>query len=101
LPAKTERVGPDVEMRNKTSAATNSGVTMSCSVIGGGLNAGAGGYCHARFEVVDGRAAALCHAGDTAEAGASGAVCAPIVRGCLDQKERQVPSGVATAENRH
>jgi hypothetical protein len=97
LPTKTEKVGQGVEMRSyETAAATNSGVTLSFPVIGGGLNLGNGGYCHATFEVVDGRVTALRYAGDTGEAGARGALCAPIVRGCLAQARH---GSVATAAN--
>jgi hypothetical protein len=102
LPTKTEKVRPGVEMRSyETSAATNSGVTISFPVIGGGVNLGNGGYCHATFEVVDGRVAALRYAGDTTEAGARGAVCAPIVRGCVDQGPGPGGGAATDTANRH
>jgi hypothetical protein len=84
LPTKTERINPTTETRSyELTEGTNSGVTLTLPVIGGGVNLGNGGYCHATFKLVNGRVTELRYAGDTTVAGAPDAICAPIVRGCV------------------
>jgi hypothetical protein len=84
LPTKTERINPATELRSyERDEATKSGLNITFPVIGGGMEIGAGGYCHATFKMVDGHVTALKYAGETAVVGAEGAVCAPIVRSCV------------------
>ena len=52
------------------------------------------------FKLVDGQVAALSYAGDTGIAGADGAICAPIVRTCVQQAQTRPTSGQAVAERR-
>jgi hypothetical protein len=88
LPTKTERLNPTTELRSyERTEGTNSGVTLTLPVIGGGVSLGNGGYCHATFKLVNGRVTELRYAGDTSVAGASDAICAPIVRGCVAHPE--------------
>jgi hypothetical protein len=101
LPTKQERIDASTEMRSyERSETTNSGVNITFPIIGGGLNIGNGGYCHATFKLVDGQVAALSYAGDTGIAGADGAICAPIVRTCVQQAQTRPTSGQAVAERR-
>ena len=84
LPTKSERIDNSTEMRSyERNETTNTGLNLTFPVIGGGMNIGNGGYCHATFKMVDGQVAALAYAGDTVVAGAEGAICAPIVRTCV------------------
>lgn len=90
LPSKTEKINPSTEIRSyERNEATNSGLNVTFPVIGGGATIGAGGYCHAQFKVVNGAVAAVSYAGDTTVAGATDAVCAPIVRACVDQRTQK------------
>jgi hypothetical protein len=90
LPTKSERIDADTEMRSYERAAdTNSGINLSFPVIGGGLNVGNAGYCHATFKLVDDRVAELRYAGETSKIGAEDAVCGPIVASCVRHPEVQ------------
>lgn len=101
LPSKTERINQSTEIRSyERNENTNSGINITFPVIGGGMNIGNGGYCHATFKVVDGQVTALAYAGDTTVAGASDAICAPIVRTCVAQKQKEqsaTPEGTAVS----
>jgi hypothetical protein len=72
------------------NASTNSGLNLTFPVIGGGMNFGNGGYCHATFKLVNGQVTALSYAGDTSVAGLPDAICAPIVRTCVQQQHPNV-----------
>jgi hypothetical protein len=88
LPTKTERISPTTELRSyERTEGTNTGVTLTLPVIGGGVSLGNGGYCHATFKLVNGRVTELRYAGDTAVAGAHDAICAPIVQACVAHPE--------------
>ena len=50
-----------------------------------------GGYCHATFKVKDGRVVEVHYTGETDATLAPDAYCAPIVRGCVHQSEREDP----------
>ena len=90
LPTKSERIDDSTEMRSyERNESTNTGVNLTFPVIGGGMNIGNGGYCHATFKMVDGQVAALAYAGDTMVAGADGAICAPIVRTCVKHQAKR------------
>jgi hypothetical protein len=94
LPTKTERINPATELRSyERNEATNSGINLTFPVIGGGMNIGNGGYCHATFKLINGQVTDVRYAGDTTVAGAKSAVCAPIVRTCLEQHDHGAPSG--------
>lgn len=99
LPTKTERIDPTTELRSyERNESTNAGVNITFPIIGGGMNIGNGGYCHATFKVVDGQVTGLAYAGDTTVAGAQSAICAPIVRTCVKQATRhQIASNQPTA----
>ncbi|MEJ0015517.1 MAG: hypothetical protein WDN25_02940 [Acetobacteraceae bacterium] len=101
LPTKSERIDGQTEMRSyERNVSTNSGVNITFPVIGGGANIGNGGYCHATFKLVDGQVAALSYAGDTAVAGADDAVCAPIVRTCVERQAEHPDAARAVASRR-
>jgi hypothetical protein len=102
LPTKSERINPATEVRSyERNEATNSGVSLTFPVIGGGLNVGNGGYCHATFKLVNGTVTGLSYAGDTSVAGLSDAICAPIVRTCVRQQgQHDDASGTALAVRR-
>ncbi len=85
LPAKTERVDPRTELRSYEAKADDAkALSLNFPVIGGGVNLGSGGNCKVTFKLVDGHVQALGFAGDT-DSGPGGidAVCAPVVRHCL------------------
>ncbi len=102
LPTKTEQINPATQLRSyERNESTNSGINLTFPVIGGGMNIGNGGYCHATFKLVNGEVTALSYAGDTSSAGLPDAVCAPIVRTCVQQQaERAEPNSTAVA-SRH
>jgi hypothetical protein len=84
LPTKSERISKDVEVRSyERSQSASSGLNLSLPLIGGGLQLGNGGYCIATFKIVDGEVRQLTYAGATASAGLQYALCAPIVRTCV------------------
>ena len=90
LPTKTEQINPATQVRSyERNESTNSGINLTFPVIGGGMNFGNGGYCHATFKLVNGEVAALSYAGDTSSAGLPDAVCAPIVRTCVQQEAKR------------
>ncbi len=93
LPTKTERINPATELRSYERAeSTNAGLNITFPVIGGGMNIGNGGYCHATFKLVNGTVAALDYSGDTTVAGATDAICAPIVKTCVAQLAGHKPA---------
>jgi hypothetical protein len=102
LPTKSERINPATEVRSyERNEATNSGVSLTFPVIGGGMNVGNGGYCHATFKLVDGTVTGLSYAGDTSVAGLNDAICAPIVQTCVRQQaEHNGASDTAVASRR-
>jgi hypothetical protein len=103
LPTKTERIDSTTELRSYERAeSTNSGVTLTFPVIGGGMSLGNGGCCHATFKVVSGRVTELRYVGNTAASGAPDAICAPIVRACVEQPEpaQNETPGKLTEDNR-
>lgn len=90
LPTKSEHINPSTELRSyERNVPTNSGVNITFPVVGGGMNFGNGGYCHANFELVNGRVTALSYAGATSVAGLPYAICAPIVRTCVQDQTKQ------------
>ena len=114
LPTKSEQINPATQLRfYEQNESTNSGINLTFPVIGflppswpalvpglvprtepaihpqaprGGTNVGNGGNCDATFKPVNGQVTALSYAGDTSSAGLPDAVCAPIVRTCVQQK---------------
>ena len=93
LPSKSEQINPATQLRSyEQNESTNSGINLTFRVIGGGMNFGNGGYCHATFKLVNGQVTALSYAGDTSSAGLPDAVCAPIVRTCVQQQSKRAPA---------
>jgi hypothetical protein len=100
LPTKSEQINPATELRSyERNESTNAGLNITFPVIGGGMNFGNGGYCHATFKLVNGQVTALRYAGDTTVAGMSDAVCAPIVRTCVQQQKQrpETPAGAVAS----
>lgn len=71
----------------KGNSTSNSGISITLPVIGGGFNVSGGGYCNATFRVVDGRVDAIHYNGETDAPFAPDAYCAPIVRNCINGPE--------------
>lgn len=63
------------------ASSTNS-VNWSIPVVGG-LGVNNGGYCHATFQVVNGRVTRVLYSGEKNALLAPDAFCAPIIRACL------------------
>lgn len=102
LPTKSEQINPATQLRSyERNANTNSGVNLTFPVIGGGMNFGNGGYCHATFKLVNGQVTALSYAGDTSVAGLPDAICAPIVRTCVLQQTKQAQPNANVVASRH
>ena len=102
LPTKSEQINPATQVRSyERNQSTNSGINLTFPVIGGGMNFGNGGYCHATFKLVNGEVAALSYAGDTSSAGLPDAVCAPIVRTCVQQQTRHAEANTTAVASRH
>lgn len=102
LPTKSEQINPATQLRSyERNASTNSGLNITFPVIGGGMNFGNGGYCHATFKLVNGQVTELSYAGDTSVAGLPDAICEPIVRTCVQQQTKQTPPNNSVVASRH
>lgn len=102
LPSKSEQINPATQVRSyERNESTNSGINLTFPVIGGGMNIGNGGYCHATFKLVNGQVTALSYAGDTSSAGLPDAVCAPIVRTCVQQMVTHAAANGSLVASRH
>lgn len=102
LPTKSEQINPATQVRSyERNESTNSGINLTFPVIGGGMNFGNGGYCHATFKLVNGEVTALSYAGDTLSAGLPDAVCAPIVRTCVQQQANSDKADTKVVASRH
>lgn len=102
LPTKSERINPATELRSyERSESTNSGINFTFPIVGGGMNLGNGGYCHATFKLVNGQITALSYAGETSEAGLPDAICAPIVRTCVRDQANQAKTQGQAVASRH
>jgi hypothetical protein len=102
LPTKSEQINPATQLRSyEQNESTNSGINLTFPVIGGGMNFGNGGYCHATFKLVNGQVTALSYAGDTSTAGLPDAVCAPIVRTCVQQQTKRAEADASVVASRH
>lgn len=102
LPTKSEQINPATQVRSyERNESTNSGINLTFPVIGGGVSFGNGGYCHATFKLVNGEVTALSYAGDTSSAGLPDAVCAPIVRTCVQQQTKHAEANTTAVASRH
>jgi hypothetical protein len=63
-------------------ATSTSSDSFSLPVVGG-LGFTNGAYCHATFQVKDGRVAQILYSGEKNATGAPDAYCAPILRTCM------------------
>jgi len=73
--------------------ATQSGISLVSPVLYGvQLNQPGGGYCRVQLRFVDRRVAEVVYAGATDAWGARDAVCAPIIRTCLERAEQRLVS---------
>lgn len=82
------------------AGSTNS-INWSIPVVGG-LGVNNGGYCHATFQVVNGRVSRVLYSGEKNALLAPDAFCAPIIRTCLAnidaiQRGTTTPVAVTTA----
>jgi hypothetical protein len=102
LPTKSEQINPATQLRSyEQNESTNSGINLTFPVIGGGMNFGNGGYCHATFKLVNGQVTALSYAGDTSSAGLPDDVCAPIVKTCVQQQANRADANASVVASRH
>jgi hypothetical protein len=79
-----------------TYYATSSSSTNYSLPVVGGIGFSNGGYCHATFQVKDGRVTQILYSGEKNATFAPDAYCAPIVRTCLEHLQ-QTPMPEATA----
>jgi hypothetical protein len=73
-------------------ATSSSSDDYSIPVIGG-MSFGNGGYCHATFQVTDGRVTQILYSGEKNATGAPDAYCAPIVRTCVQHLDAEAHRG--------
>ena len=80
------------------ASSTNS-INWTVPIVGG-LGVNNGGYCHATFQVVDGRVIRVLYSGEKNALLAPDAFCAPIIRTCLanidDIQHRAAASAAVT-----
>jgi hypothetical protein len=73
-------------------ATSSSSTSYSIPVIGG-IGFSNGGYCHATFQVQNGRVTQLLYSGEKNATLAPDAYCAPIMRTCLDHLDQMTTAG--------
>ena len=90
IPTRIEQLDPRTELYSyEIKYEKTGGVQITLPIIGGGFAAGgSGSYCHAIVRVVDGKVAGVNYTGDNDEMIGKEGVCAPIVRGCLREHEK-------------
>jgi hypothetical protein len=77
-------------------AQSSSSDTWSIPLIGG-FSFSNGGYCHATFQVKDGRVTQILYSGEKNATLAPDAYCAPIMRTCLEHLRTNPPSPMPPA----
>lgn len=80
-------------------ASSTSNLSWSLPVVGG-IGLTNGGYCHATFQITNGRVVRLLYSGEKNASLAADAFCAPIVRTCLANVD-QIRHDNAGADERH
>lgn len=92
FPAKAESVKGATIWMYEHGATTPGGFAVPTYTTpwgGGQLSAASSGYCRVQLRFVGGRVAELSYAGATETWGLKDAVCAPIVRNCIDYRAQQ------------
>jgi hypothetical protein len=77
-------------------ATSTSSDTWSIPLVGG-FSFSNGAYCHATFQVTDGRVTRILYSGEKNATLAPDAYCAPIMRTCLDFLRHATPQAPAVA----
>jgi len=59
------------------------GIGPTIPALGGSLNVGSRGYCHAQMQFVNGHVVKVAYAGDNNQTGSLNALCSTFVDGCV------------------
>ncbi len=93
FPSKRERIDVTREMMTyELGGGAASGLNLNLPVVGALSLTGAAGYCRATFELVDAHVTRLGFSGDKNLPAAPDALCAPLIRACLDWPRGDSPA---------
>jgi hypothetical protein len=90
LPTRTEQLNPRTTLYSyENKYERTGGAEVTLPIIGGGFSlGGSGSYCHAILRIADGKVAAVTYSGDNDDFIGREGICAPILRGCLREREK-------------
>lgn len=96
FPSKRERIDVVREMMTyELGGGSGSGLNLNLPVVGALNLTGAAGYCRATFELIDAHVTRVGFSGDKNLPAAPDALCAPLIRACLDWP-REAPQPAMT-----
>ena len=93
FPGKRERIDTVREMMTyELGGGSGSGLNLNLPVVGALNLTGAAGYCRATFELIDARVTRVGFSGDKNLPAAPDALCAPLIRACLEWPRDAAPA---------